>query len=103
MFELLSYLVYIFLMIIVSRSCAVIAARRLREKSPSEAFLASIEVLPSREMSDVQDAVAACYAVLKESKLGGWPARFAIIHVGSWLLFGIMIVVMAAVGLVRGL
>ncbi|MEI4515165.1 MULTISPECIES: hypothetical protein [Stenotrophomonas] len=54
-------------------------------------------------MSDVQDAVAACYAVLKESKLGGWPARFAIIHVGSWLLFGIMIVVMATVGLVRGL
>lgn len=101
MMELMPYLFYVFLAIIVSRSCAVIAARRLREKRPGEALLASLDILASREMSVMQDTVAACCAVLKESGIRGWPAYFAVLHVSLWVVFGVMILVMAIVGLVR--
>lgn len=101
MIELLPYLFYVFLAIIVSRSCAIIAARRLQEKRPGEQLLANLDILPTRDMTVMQDAVAACYAVLKESGVRGWPAYFAVVHVASWVIFGILILVMAIVGLVR--
>lgn len=96
-----SWPVHVFLAINATRACAVIAARRLPEKRAGEEFLASLDILSAREISAAQEAVAACRAVLKESGVHGWPAYFALLHLGSWIAFGLMIIVMAVVGLMR--
>lgn len=48
-----------------------------REKRPGERFLASLDILPTRDMSAAQDVVAACYAVLKKSGVHCWPTYIA--------------------------
>lgn len=103
MIGLVSYLVYVALAILASRSCAIIAARRLSERRPGEALLAGLDILPGREISVMRETVAACYAVLKESGLRGWPAYFAVLHLASWAVLAIMILVIAVVGLARQL
>lgn len=101
MIELMPYLFYVFLAVALSRSCAVIAARRVGQKRPGEKLLASMDILPDRGTSSARDAVAACYAVLNESGVSSWTACFALLHVVSWGMFGGMILVMGIVGLAR--
>lgn len=101
MIELVPCLFYVALAMLASRSCAIIAARRIPERRPSEEFLAGLDMLPGREMSVARETVAVCYAVLRESGLRGWPAYFAVLHVASWAVLLLMILVIAMVGLVR--
>ena len=101
MFELTPYLMLVFIAIVATRACAVVAARRVSSKRPAEGLLASLVIVPVLEPSFLLDGARACYSVLKESGLRGWPGRFALVHLVAWAVFVSIILVMIVAGLIR--
>lgn len=98
--ELVPYLIYIAIGIIVSRSCAVIFARAEGDRTPGEAVLAKLPILASRSVGDLQDTFYACVLVLQERVFGRRATLASLVHMSLWGAFVAVLLLMAFAAIV---
>jgi hypothetical protein len=91
MFELVPYLFYVFLAISVSRSCAVLFARRETEKTPGEELMAKLAILPSRDLATAQNTFHACFSVLRGGGVRRPTGLVVLLHFFLWIAFVILL------------
>lgn len=95
MFELVPHLFYVFLAILLSRSCAIVVARRQVEKTPGEEVMASLHVLFTRDVAMMQDTFYACVLVLKENGVRRPTWALSCLHMSQW---GVFVLLLLAIG-----
>ncbi len=91
MFELVPHLFHVFVAILLSRSCAVLLARRATQKTPGEQVMASLPVLLTRDIGMAQDTFYACVMVLKERGERGPTWLAALLHMFLWGVFALLL------------
>lgn len=91
MFELVPHLFHVFVAILLSRTCAVLLARRATQKTPGEQVMASLPVLFTRDVGMMQDTFYACVVVLKEGGPRGPTWLVALLHMCLWGVFALLL------------
>jgi hypothetical protein len=99
--ELVPYMFYSMVVNVLSRTCAVVIARRERERTPGEEQLAALPVMPTRELMVMRDAFFACLAIIRERRIRGLIAIVASIHLCSLAAFVMLLLAMGFVPLLQ--
>jgi len=92
--ELIPYMFYCMVVNVLSRTCAVAIAKRERERTPGEEQLATLPVMPTRELMVIRDAFFACVAIVRERRFRSPIAIVALIHLSSLAAFVMMLLAM---------
>lgn len=101
--EIVPYFAYVLAAILVTRSCAIFAARRTSQKSAGEEIMARQHVLPTRDVGLMQDTVTACLEVLRDGGVRRLTGVFALVHLALWAALVPILLAIGFVPLLRGL
>ena len=95
------HLFYVAVAIIISRTCAVILARRAVEKTAGEEVLAKLPLLASRDIGDMQDTFYGCVLAIRTGSLLRRPATMAaLVQMCLWGVVVALLLMMAVVGII---
>jgi hypothetical protein len=95
------YLFYIAVAIIISRTVAVILARRAEGKTQGEEVLAKLPLLASRGIGDMQDTFYGCVLTIRSGSLRR-PATFAaLVQMCLWGALVAVLLMMAVMGIME--
>ncbi|MGY8564432.1 hypothetical protein L0938_13540 [Paracidovorax citrulli] len=94
------HLFYVTVAIIISRTCAVILARRAVEKTAGEEVLAKLPLLASRDIGDMQDTFYGCVLAIRTGSLRRPATMAALVQMCLWGVVVALLLMMAVVGII---
>lgn len=97
--ELVPYLVYIFFAGVISRTCAVLQARRAADRTAGEEVLAKLPLLASRSIGDSQDTFYGCILALQSGSARRPATCAALVHMCLLAAFVGVLLMMAFLGI----
>jgi len=92
---------YCMLANLVSRSWVVLLARRESNRTPGEEGLASLPVMPTRDLTVAADGFHGCISVMKERRASRLTSVAALLHVLSLVLFVLLLLLIGFIPLIR--
>lgn len=98
--KLVFYLFYVFVAILISRTCAVVLARRVAEKTAGEEVLAMLPLLASRDIGDMQDTFYGCVLAIRTGSLRRPATIAALVQMCLWGVFVAVLLMMAVAGII---
>jgi len=101
MYELVPYMFYCMVVNVLSRTCAIVMAKRERDRTSGEEQLAALPALPSRDSMEMRDAFFGCVAIIRERRFRSPIAIVASIHLCSLAAFVMMLLAMGFVPLLQ--
>lgn len=99
--KLVFYLFYIAVATVISRTCAVILARRVAEKTPGEEVLAKLPLLASRDIGDMQDTFYGCVLAIRTGSLRRPATIAALVQMCLWGVVVALLLMMAVLGIIE--
>jgi len=98
--KLVFYLFYVFVAILISRTCAVVLARRVAEKTAGEEVLAMLPLLASRDIGDMQDTFYGCVLAIRTGSLRRPATIAALVQMCLWGVFVAVLLMMAVASII---
>ncbi|MEF9875045.1 MAG: hypothetical protein RR778_15240 [Glutamicibacter sp.] len=99
--ELIPYMFYCMVVNVLSRTCAVVLAKRERDRTSGEEQLAALPVMPTRELLVMRGAFFACVAIIRQRRFGSPITIVSSIHLCSLAAFVMMLLAMGFVPLLQ--
>ncbi|WNH47945.1 hypothetical protein PDM28_14860 [Stenotrophomonas aracearum] len=99
--ELVPGLFYAMLVHMVSRSWVVLLAKRELDRTAGEALLASLPVMPTRDLTVSRDGFHGCIAVMKERGASKLITVVSFVHVASLAVFILLLLAIGFVPLIQ--
>jgi hypothetical protein len=99
--KLVFYLFYIAVATVISRTCAVILARRVAEKTAGEEVLAKLPLLASRDIGDMQDTFYGCVLAIRTGSLRRPATIAALVQMCLWGVVVALLLMMAVLGIIE--